>query len=176
MNDRLKLLRRTLGLTQAEFAECIGSVQNTITGYESGRRNPSNPVISSICREFNVNEEWLRTGAGEMFLAAPSSELDALARAYDYTHRDYVIVEKFSKLNRRERDVILNFLVDVAAGCADVIADTPAFPSSGSAELDIDAEVEAYRRALELQKKAEDGSSVSNGSGGIVAGGSKKEA
>ena len=67
MHERIKELRKALGLTQQEFADRIGSVQNTITGYETGRRVPSNQVITLICREFDVNENWLRTGEGEMF-------------------------------------------------------------------------------------------------------------
>lgn len=67
MNTRIKELRKALGLTQQEFADKIGSVQNTITGYETGRRVPSNQVITLLCREFNVNETWLRTGEGAMF-------------------------------------------------------------------------------------------------------------
>ena len=67
VGDRIKKIRKSLDLTQEAFASRIGSVQNTITGYESGRRNPSSPVISLICKEFNVNEEWLRNGTGSMF-------------------------------------------------------------------------------------------------------------
>lgn len=67
MNNRIKELRKQLRLTQQQFAERIGSVQNTITGYETGRRVPSGQVIALICREFGVNEAWLRTGEGEMF-------------------------------------------------------------------------------------------------------------
>ncbi len=74
MNERIKELRKLLGLTQSEFARRIGSVQNTITGYESGRRVPSNPVITSICREFQVNETWLRTGEGQMFLESGEAD------------------------------------------------------------------------------------------------------
>lgn len=68
MELRIKALRKALGLTQQEFADKIGSVQNTITGYETGRRTPSNQVIALICEKFNVNENWLRTGDGEMFV------------------------------------------------------------------------------------------------------------
>lgn len=68
MGDRIKDLRKALNLTQQEFAERIGSVQNTITGYETGRRVPSNQVVTLICREFDVNETWLRTGEGDMFI------------------------------------------------------------------------------------------------------------
>lgn len=74
MHERIKALRKALGLTQSDFAERIGSVQNTITGYETGRRVPSNQVISLICREFNVDERWLRTGDGDMFIARSRSQ------------------------------------------------------------------------------------------------------
>lgn len=67
MNERIKKLRKTLDLTQLEFAERLGMKQNTIATYEMGRSNPSDPTINNICKEFNVSETWLRTGAGEMF-------------------------------------------------------------------------------------------------------------
>lgn len=69
MNERLKKLRKTLDLTQQKFGERIGVKGNTIAQYELGRNEPIDAVINLICREFNVNEEWLRTGTGDMFLA-----------------------------------------------------------------------------------------------------------
>lgn len=68
MNERIKKLRKTLDLTQQEFADKIGVKQNTVAQYEMGRNIPIDSVIFLICREFNVNEEWLRNGTGEMFL------------------------------------------------------------------------------------------------------------
>ena len=67
MKDRIKSLRKTLDLTQQEFADKIGLKRNSVASYEIGRNYPMDTVIKSICREFNVNEEWLRTGEGEMF-------------------------------------------------------------------------------------------------------------
>ena len=67
MNERIRLLRKELGLTQSDFGNKIGVKQGTVAGYESGARTPLDAVVSSICREFDVNEEWLRTGEGEMF-------------------------------------------------------------------------------------------------------------
>jgi transcriptional regulator with XRE-family HTH domain len=78
MNKRIKLIREEKELTQDEFGKKIGSARNTIANYENGNRNPSNAVITSICREFNVNEIWLRTGEGEMFL--PMDRETELAR------------------------------------------------------------------------------------------------
>ena len=68
MKDRLKELRKALNLTQQKFADKLGVKQNTIAQYEMGRNDPSDAVIISICREFNVSENWLRNGEGEMFI------------------------------------------------------------------------------------------------------------
>lgn len=67
MDERIKELRKALGLTQQKFADAIGVRQNTVAQYEMGRNPPNDTVITLICREFNVSEEWLRTGAGDMF-------------------------------------------------------------------------------------------------------------
>ena len=67
MNERIKKLRKALDLTQQAFADRIGLKRNTVAQYEIGRNEPIEAVILSICREFDVNEEWLRTGKGEMF-------------------------------------------------------------------------------------------------------------
>lgn len=66
-NTRIKKLRKALDLTQAEFASRIGTTQNSVANYETGHRNPSSSVINNICKEFHVNETWLRTGSGDMF-------------------------------------------------------------------------------------------------------------
>ena len=67
MNARIKAIRKTVGLNQTEFGARIGVKQTTIAGYETGASTPMDAVISSICREFNVDEHWLRTGEGDMF-------------------------------------------------------------------------------------------------------------
>ncbi len=68
MKERIKELRKKLGLNQTEFGEKLGIKQSSVAGYERGARIPLDTVIASICREFNVNEEWLRNGTGEMFV------------------------------------------------------------------------------------------------------------
>lgn len=67
MKERIKEVRKYYNLTQSEFGEKLGVKGNTITGYENGLRNPSEAIIHSICREYSVNEIWLRTGEGTMF-------------------------------------------------------------------------------------------------------------
>lgn len=67
MTERIKLVRKRFNLTQAEFGERIGVKGNTVTGYETGIRTPSEAILLSICREFGVDETWLRTGVGDPF-------------------------------------------------------------------------------------------------------------
>ena len=66
MPERLKALRKALGLTQEAFGAKIALSQSAIAAYEKEFREPSDAIIYSICREFNVREQWLRTGEGEM--------------------------------------------------------------------------------------------------------------
>lgn len=74
MKDRIKKIRKELDLTQQEFSGKIGSTQNIVANYETGRRNPSASVINNICKTFNINENWLRTGEGEMFVELTEDE------------------------------------------------------------------------------------------------------
>ena len=74
MNERLKKLRKTLDLTQQEFANKIGIARGNIGAYEAGKNAPSDAVISLICKQFNVDENWLRTGEGEMFIKQTRDE------------------------------------------------------------------------------------------------------
>lgn len=67
VQERIKELRKALGLTQQEFADRISVSRNSIASYETGARVPLGTVAALICREYNVNETWLRTGEGEMF-------------------------------------------------------------------------------------------------------------
>lgn len=74
MKERLRKLRKTLDLTQQEFADKLKVPRNTIGGYEVGKSNPSDAAVNNICNIFNVNEEWLRTGNGEMFIELTRDE------------------------------------------------------------------------------------------------------
>ena len=77
MGERIKAIRKALGLTQQKFGERIGVKGNTIAQYELGRNEPVDSVLSLLCREFNVSEEWLRTGQVEMFKQLSQAELAA---------------------------------------------------------------------------------------------------
>lgn len=114
MNQRIKLLRKSLDLTQREFGDRIGVKGNTIANYELGRNEPIDAVISLICREFNVSEEWLRDGNGDMFITDKPNELDALVMKYGLSDADQVLIEKYISLKPKSRDTIIQFISDVS--------------------------------------------------------------
>lgn len=82
MNDRLKSIRKAKGMSQAEFGKQLGVMDSTVSRWESGDREIPDSAILSICREFGVNEVWLRTGYGEMFRPrSAEAELAELIRS-----------------------------------------------------------------------------------------------
>jgi transcriptional regulator with XRE-family HTH domain len=77
VNKRIMQVRKQIPLNQDDFADALGLTKNFISLIETGKREPSDRTIRDICREFNVNEVWLRTGVGEMFI--PKTREDAIA-------------------------------------------------------------------------------------------------
>ena len=102
MNARIKELRIELKMTQEAFGNHIGLKRNSIAQIELGTRTPSNQVIVSICREFNVNENWLRTGEGAMLRErSRNDELaaffgDLLKSEPDFRHRLISVLSRLS--------------------------------------------------------------------------------
>lgn len=138
MKERIKKIRRELDLTQQEFADRLGVKRGAIANYEIGRNEPVDSIISLICREFSVNEEWLRTGYGEIFRASPTNELDALALKYNLTHRDYVFIEYLLK-DVDARRAMENFCINFAAAALadDIPENTLAMPDGSAPALEM---------------------------------------
>ena len=105
MKERLKKLRKNLDLTQQAFADKIGMKQNTIEQYEMGRTTPSDAIVFSICREFGVNEKWLRNGEGEMFIK--STPYDKAYNRFGY------IMENSSPSKKAALSILLELLYSV---------------------------------------------------------------
>ena len=116
MNERLKDLRKRLGLTQQEFAERLGIKRNAVTNYEVGRNAPADMVVSLICREFNVSEAWLRTGEGEPFIKKSRN-----AEIYEYVDRIQGVNDAFKSrfasalatLEEEDWNIILSIINDI---------------------------------------------------------------
>lgn len=113
MNRRIKKIRENKKLTQADFGKKIGSARNTIANYETGNRTPSNSVITSICREFGVNEEWLRTGTGEMYTTPEDETANIVSDLLEESNPFYDIIlgitKTYQQLDPKSQEVLQNF-------------------------------------------------------------------
>lgn len=92
LNKRIKELRNKLGLSGEKFGEQIGLKRNSLSQIETGKNNPSEQTILSICREFGVSEDWLRYGKGDMFpKQSEAEELAALVPKIIKSDNSFVI-------------------------------------------------------------------------------------
>ena len=117
MNERIKKIRNDNHLTQERFAARLGVKRNTVATYEMGRSEPSDAVISLICREFFVNEEWLRHGTGEPYIENTHNDLTTKAAAL-LGRRDPMIeaiVEAYCDLDDNDREVLLKSLQNLVS-------------------------------------------------------------
>lgn len=107
--DRLKEIRREKNLTQQEFADQIGIKRGTVANYELGRNEPLDAVISLICKEFGVSENWLRYGEGEMFAAMDrDEEIAAMVAKVISGNNDFqkALVRIISSCTEKELEVL----------------------------------------------------------------------
>lgn len=174
MNERIRRVRKEAGLTQTEFGAKIGIKGNTITNYEKGLRTPSDAVIFSMCREFNIDEHWLRTGEGSPDRKlTPSEEIEKIVRnLLDYSKDSEknplydMIIEMMKDYNELDPDsqaVIKNYCSKVQAGLANN-KERLICPSN---KLNIDDEVQRYREELELEARQAGKSSAYENTGEI---------
>lgn len=119
MEKRIKEIRNEAHLTQAKFGERIGTKSNTIAGYESGLRIPTNAVILAICREFSINELWLRDGIGPMRVETVNDYISDLAHEHHLgasgTQLLRLMVEAVDELDEETASAILDRLSSVIA-------------------------------------------------------------
>lgn len=117
MGERIKQLRKVLGLTQKEFGDRIGVKPNTIGTYEIGRNEPIDAVISLICLKFDVNEYWLRTGEGDMFIPKSRGDQitafvgDILSGPPDFRQR---FISVLSRMTPEEWDLLEKKILELA--------------------------------------------------------------
>lgn len=118
--DRLRLLRKNkLKLNQADFSEKLKMSPSNISRYEKNEYELTDRTISDICREFNVNENWLRTGEGEIFIELSNETLDVLAREHDLDNNDVFILGNYLKLTKAKRELLKDLLCEIFYGDVD---------------------------------------------------------
>lgn len=148
LNEKIKEIRKKLDLTQQKFADRLGVKRNTIATYEMGKTVPSDQTVKSICREFNVNEEWLRNDNGEMFKAAPTDVLDQLAYKYHLSEAYYVMVEKFVTMRPEARRTLFDYIQEVSSAFANN-GTNPYAPAYGNSPLlPMDEDINIHRESI----------------------------
>lgn len=114
MHERVKRLRAALSMTQQTFADELGLKRNSIAQIESGLRNPSNSVVNNICKTFGVNEDWLRTGEGEMFAPEPKTVLEELTVSMGLSDFEMKFLDAYLQLDKKKRDLFCSCAMELA--------------------------------------------------------------
>lgn len=113
MNKRIKEVRKTLNLTQKKFGEKVGVTEGAFSNIEKGNRNVTEQMFKSICREFNVNEEWLRTGNGKMFKKENLFSLDEFLKKQEATDLEIEIVKLLFSFDKNTRGELISKLKNI---------------------------------------------------------------
>ena len=119
INERLSFIRTQTGLSVRAFATRLNISGSLISNIENGRREITDRTISDICREFNVSEEWLRTGNGEMFVQTDETLIDELAHEYALDDLDKKILAGYLALPAQSKKVFKEFLLNFAQSIGD---------------------------------------------------------
>lgn len=114
INERLVQLRKSLGLSVRAFADKVNVSGGLISNIENGRRELTDRTILDICREFNVNEKWLRTGEGEMFRDDEHSLCRQLAEYYHLSEAGERLIRRFCELPEESRRIIEKLILSSA--------------------------------------------------------------
>lgn len=142
VGHRIGKLIESLKIKKVRFAEKVRVDQSYITQLTIGKRNPSDRLIDSICREFNVNETWLRTGEGEMFNPTPDRLIDEITYKYQLSDIGRELIEVYLTLDQADRTGVECFIHNLFEKWS--LRSTQ--PSQSDKE--IEQEVERYRQDL----------------------------
>ena len=114
-NERIKLLRKELGLTQNEFGEKIGLKKSAISQIENGSTSSNPRIVQLICTAFNISEKWLTEGKGDMYTSDEEAILDKLAGMYDLSESQMIFAKQWLQLPATAKDAVVDYIVSVAS-------------------------------------------------------------
>ena len=154
MNERIKELRKVLNLSQESFSSKLNISRSHFAMIENGSKNITDRVFSDICRVFNVNEEWLINGTGEMFAPTFNDKLDQLASEYNFSKLEYTFFSSYLKLDEKKREAVTEFLESIVKQGSEIFNDEiTATTDTTSFEDFKKSELEAYAQELEAEHK-----------------------
>ena len=130
MNERLKLLRKTLKLNQVDFGSRLSLTGSAISRYESGVNAMADNIVLLICREFNVNEDWLRNGNGEMFSRQSTDLIEQLTQQYNLGLYGQQLLATYLQLSDADKRAVERFVSQLTANVQQA-EDAQAVPEKG---------------------------------------------
>lgn len=146
--ERVREVRKSFGLTLEKFGDRIGLKKNSVSQIENGKNELTDGNTLAICREYNVSEEWLRAGNGEMFIKPDTFSLDEFAKARGATELELEIMKAYFELDPDIRKAVIEHFktklrTAVDANPALLIPDSPAeleklYPPVSTGENDND--------------------------------------
>lgn len=117
--ERIREIRKELGLSLEAFGKKIGVTRGAMSNIERDQRGVTEQMSKSICREFNVNYDYLVNGEGDMFSNLPQTILDDLCVQYDLDALDRLIVEMYIDLPPQDREVVKKMMKEFARKVGD---------------------------------------------------------
>ena len=115
MNERLKQLRKALKLNQVDFGAKLSLTGSAISRYESGVNAMADNIVLLLCREFDVNEEWLRYGTGSMFSQKNMDLIEQLSDKYDLGLYGRQLLETYLELSDSDKRAVERFVANLTA-------------------------------------------------------------
>ncbi|CEA05709.1 transcriptional repressor DicA [Metalysinibacillus saudimassiliensis] len=152
MNERLLAIRKELKLNQTDFGKKLGLSTASVSALESGQRNVTERHMLLLASEFNVNEEWLRHGEGEMFLKPKKFSLDQAAIESGLSELEIAIMQAYMDLSQDTRKEIVTKLKNVLNE-RNQTSNSYYREAQDVTTNEIDAELASYRLELEQEKK-----------------------
>lgn len=104
--ERVREIRKSLKLTLEKFGEKLGVQRSAVSKIERDERGLTEQMAVSICREYNVNYDYLMNGEGEMFDALPQTVLEELCKQYDLDDLDRILLELYLEMSEAQRSVL----------------------------------------------------------------------
>lgn len=111
--ERVHEIRKSLNMTLEKFGEGLGVKKTAISKIEKGEVNLTEQMTKAICREYNVNYDWLTAEEGNMFSDLPQSILDELCLQYNLDDVDRSLIAEYLKLDAYSRQVLKNYIQKV---------------------------------------------------------------
>lgn len=160
IGERIKALRKEKNLSMEDFGAVIGMGKSAVSRIENGVNGTTDQTIRSICREFGVSEQWLRTGEGEMLEQTRETVLDKLCAEYGLDERRRAVIEGFLDLTEKEQEAVLQYLHNVFDRAAAPATQNATVPDKEAQRI---AESDEYKSLVEKKEQAEEESSTSVG-------------